>query len=210
MSTGTRAARASTSRQVKERLVKLLFGHKHARKGPQAHRLLDYSIYSYNDLRKAYLGRVQELHPDKQRQDPQQEYVTEEFQKLQGAWDRYEEMAKAMNQVQQKEEDSPNFTMFGVGCSFSDNDEERELRTKITDQACRGWFSSGELEAKSGTVTSQSESWQATSLVDESMFAEHGREDSSTATTAAAEDSETPSESNVPRSTRKTLIPGIN
>ena len=36
--------------------------------------------------------------------------------------------------------------MFGVGCSFDDSPEERDLRNDIMDQACRGWFSSGAIE----------------------------------------------------------------
>ena len=42
-----------------------------------------------------------------------------------------------------------NFTMFGVGCSFSDNDQEKDLRNEITDQACRGWFSAGAISSSS-------------------------------------------------------------
>ena len=38
-----------------------------------------------------------------------------------------------------------NFTMFGVGCSFSDSPTEQMHRTEIMDQASRGWFSSGQL-----------------------------------------------------------------
>lgn len=42
-------------------------------------------------------------------------------------------------------EEEDNFTMFGVGCSFADSPEERDLRNEIMEQACRGWFSSGSL-----------------------------------------------------------------
>ena len=47
-----------------------------------------------------------------------------------------------------------NFTLFGVGCSFSDNNDEKYKRSKIMDQACKGWFASGEL---SETRTSNNE-----------------------------------------------------
>jgi len=42
-------------------------------------------------------------------------------------------------------EEEDNFTMFGVGCSFADSPEERDVRNEIMEQACRGWFSSGSL-----------------------------------------------------------------
>jgi hypothetical protein len=51
--------------------------------------------------------------------------------------------------------------MFGVGCSFSDNETERALREEITNQACRGWFSAGQLAevaSAPGNKTSQDNS----------------------------------------------------
>ncbi|KAL9186219.1 hypothetical protein ACHAXT_005457 [Thalassiosira profunda] len=48
------------------------------------------------------------------------------------------------------EEDEESFTLFGVGCSFADNPEERALRDEIMDQACKGWFSSGSLSHEEG------------------------------------------------------------
>ena len=38
-----------------------------------------------------------------------------------------------------------NFTMFGVGCSFSDTPIEREKRNEIMEQASKGWFPSASL-----------------------------------------------------------------
>lgn len=40
--------------------------------------------------------------------------------------------------------------MFGVGCSFSDNAREREMRSKIMDQAAKGWICAGELSEEAG------------------------------------------------------------
>jgi hypothetical protein len=202
---GSRAATATTARHVKQALVKLLFGKKYARTGPEGHRQLDYSIYTYDTLRKAYLDRLQVIHPDKaksvigiQREGHYNATTTNsnnhsndntavsveqmkvEFQQLQSAWDKYEEMAKSMRVVMDGDGEDANFTLFGVGCSFSDNDQERALRTEITDQACRGWFTSGLLPDEKGFNTivdsSSHRSIQprTTPLTDESMFVEIG------------------------------------
>lgn len=56
---GTRAARAATSRQVKQELVRLLFGKKYSRTGPEGHKKLDSAAYSYAELKSAYLEKLQ-------------------------------------------------------------------------------------------------------------------------------------------------------
>jgi hypothetical protein len=66
------------------------------------------------------------------------------FVELQEAWSVYERYAKILKQSGDAD---ASFTMFGVGCSFSDNERERTLRAEITDQACRGWFCSGVLKS---------------------------------------------------------------
>lgn len=144
----TRASSAAFNLQAKQELVKLLFGQQYYRKGPMAHRLLDHSIYSYEDLRSAYLRRVQEIHPDKHHQhvDSQNRLENQQqFIQLQQAWNRFEEIAKVMRTVDSGESKNRNFTLFGVGCSFADSEQERNLRSQFTDQACRGWFSAGAL-----------------------------------------------------------------
>ena len=168
--TNTRAASATASLRAKQELVRLLFGREYSRRGPQAHRLLDHSIYSYADLRAAYLERIHFLHPDKKNansssssssakpaiedeNDGNRTTDAARFVELQEAWNRYEEIAKMMKKVGQGSRDGnarvdANFTMFGVGCSFSDNEEEREMRNRIMDQASRGWFSAGELSER--------------------------------------------------------------
>lgn len=144
----SRAASATTSRRAKQDLVRLLFGPKNAGKGPAAHRRLDYAVYSYSDLKNAYLERIQVLHPDKlnsrDAHRSRRESMRDDFVQLKEAWNRYEEVAKMMKRVDGDQADA-SFTMFGVGCSFSDNDAERAQRIEIMDQACRGWFSSGAL-----------------------------------------------------------------
>jgi DnaJ-class molecular chaperone len=148
MSGGSRAVSATTSRRAKQELVRLLFGEQYTRKGPEAHRKLDHSIYSYKELRKAYLGRLQEIHPDKNKSKELESHhigrLQRSFNELQEAWDNYEILAKMMK-VSKGDEMDANFTLFGVGCSFSDSPAERGLREEIMDQACRGWFSSGAL-----------------------------------------------------------------
>mmetsp|Transcript_62074 Transcript_62074/g.72575 ORF Transcript_62074/g.72575 Transcript_62074/m.72575 type:complete len:288 (+) Transcript_62074:210-1073(+) len=70
---------------------------------------------------------------------------------LKNAWNEYKEIAEPREKLtrygKQVKPDthSFDFTMFGVGCSFDDTQEERDLRTKIMDQASRGWFPSGVL-----------------------------------------------------------------
>eukprot|EP00536_Pseudo-nitzschia_multiseries_P017643 jgi/Psemu1/299522/fgenesh1_pm.1700_\ len=220
----TRGAAAATSRDVKQKLVNLLFRDEHARTGPEGHKRLDFSIYSYEDLRKAYLKRLLVIHPDKlqsnsadidgdtddediqrphfedtsRRIAPNQtgrrdassfrDELKEEFQELQSTWDRYEELSKSMMKVR-GDGVAANFTKFGVGCSFSDNEEESALRREITDQACRGWFSSGlvssgltnEQTAENDNSNSQAETETETEtetemrskpkpLIDDTMF----------------------------------------
>lgn len=169
----TRAAQAASSTQAKRELVRLLFGKQYSRQGMEAHRkLVDSSMYSYQELRIAYLERVKELHPDQNKEDSGDEFLA-----LREAWERYNEYAKMIRSATGKEEPA-SFTMFGVGCSFSDSHEERQLRDEITSQACRGWFSSGSLgqggekQKEDGSVYAKSRNMksQNLALADESMF----------------------------------------
>jgi hypothetical protein len=189
----SRAAFAASSRRVKQELVHLLFGGEASPSSSSARLLslslslcrskkLDHSIYSYRDLRSAYLERLQALHPDKQystqgRSDPHTRTMRQaQFVELQQAWDRYDKIAKLATKVDTEghADKDRNFTLFGVGCSFADNESEREWRTEITNQACRGWFSSGSLEAKSTRGHNSSEASsngnQHVSLLDDDMF----------------------------------------
>ena len=67
-----------------------------------------------------------------------------------------------------------DFTLFGVGCSFSDSPQERKLRDEIMDQACRGWFPSGTLTHSDGEKTikevMKSPQQSYTKLSDDDMF----------------------------------------
>jgi len=197
--TNTRAAAATISLRAKQELVRLLFGSKLHRKGPHAHRLLDQSIYSYDDLRLAYLKRIHELHPDKtralrlSRQNDQERLPnskddnnnsnddTASFVELQDAWNRYEDIARMIKKVGKGADGDrrhlkvdADFTLFGVGCSFSDNEQEKVLRSKIMDEASRGWFTAGQLSERTVDHHAPASPTQApsVSLTSDDMFDE--------------------------------------
>uniref|UniRef100_A0A7S3P2L5 J domain-containing protein n=1 Tax=Amphora coffeiformis TaxID=265554 RepID=A0A7S3P2L5_9STRA len=175
----TRAASAASSHRAKQELVRVLFGPKYYRQGREAHRMLDHSIYTHSQLKSAYLERLQELHPDKRRNNHEilshnnnnnsEDAARDEFISLQEAWDRYEEVAKALIKVSNGSREA-NFTLFGVGCSFSDSPEEQERRNEITDQACRGWFSAGELGVGDESSDKAKQKTKQSSLLDDDMF----------------------------------------
>lgn len=177
----TRAGAAAFSLRAKQELVKRLFGPKLMRKGPESHRLLDHSIYTYDDLRSAYLEQVKLLHPDKHNARnisvAEKDENKRQFVCLQEAWTKYEEIAKVTNRVSNGKDAAANFTMFGVGCSFSDSEDEKNMRANITDQACRGWFSAGAIShgnrnEKSGKFTAASQT--TAPLVDDDLFSVQG------------------------------------
>jgi hypothetical protein len=68
----------------------------------------------------------------------------ERFVDLKEAWDDYEKVGKLTKNRSDRDIQN-NFTMFGVGCSFSDNPDEQRRRAEIMDQASRGWFSAGQI-----------------------------------------------------------------
>ena len=94
------------------------------------------------------------------------------FQQVQEAWKLYESFAKNSNQCllssskhkpsgnemtasteqQSQTAFDANFTMFGVGCSFADNEQERQYRNYIMDQAARGYFTTGEISCPDDTT----------------------------------------------------------
>ena len=209
MSSGSRAFRAVSSQKLKREVVRLIFGPKYSRQGPDGHRKLDPSIYSFADLKKAYLGRVQEIHPDKvQKESRDAAELKRSFQELQEAWKQYEELVKLMKAPGNGDEEA-NFTMFGVGCSFSDTEEERILREEFTEQACRGWLSSA-LLAESSERNQEGEvpSWKIkqVSLLDEALFTDISKVEDET-----KQDEDNPMKvDGRKRTRRKTLIPGIS
>ena len=123
----------------------------------------DQRRHSYSQLRAAYLEKVHAMHPDKISASHKDALSSKDshmqFIELKNAWEEYHASVRMAqrryddsssernkNNSQNNEwEEEENFTMFGVGCSFADSPEERDLRFEITDQACRGWFPSGTI-----------------------------------------------------------------
>ena len=106
------------------------------------------------------------MHPDKMasqtKKNVPEDYKNAHLQfiDLKHAWEEYHASVRIIqrkknddlttNNMKSTDDDefwevNDDFTMFGVGCSFADSEEERNLRTRIMDQACQGWFSSGSL-----------------------------------------------------------------
>lgn len=191
----TRAASAANSTRAKQEIVRLLFGAKYSKRGPEAHRKLDPFQYSYKDLRTVYLERLHSIHPDKAAhktttppslqqddgdaaQSSSKDDLHKQFVELQDAWDRYETVVRMMKNVTGGDKEESNFTMFGVGCSFSDSPEEQRRRAEITDQACRGWFPGGEIaEVSVSPKTATEASGSSTSLIDDDWFISTEEED---------------------------------
>lgn len=182
---------SAASKRAKATLIELLFPRHH-----QAKR------YSHLQLRKAYLQKVHIMHPDKQRSSSSSRDETshEKFVQLQNAWEAYNVSARMFRQTthtnkhrETSEEDDDaddeydnDFTLFGVGCSFSDSPEERKLRDEIMDQACRGWFPSGELTHSDGEKTTKevkSPQQSDTKLSDDDMFVQQCMSEESTDST---------------------------
>ena len=188
----TRAASAVSSHKAKQELVRLLYGPRYRRGGPEAHRKLDGTIYKHETLRKEYLSQLQMLHPDTAGQGlgPRAlEEQKEKFVELQKAWDDYDQLARVVQKV--GDGDKADFTMFAVGCSFADSPEERARRDEITEQACRGWFSAGALPESTETPSTKDDNTEAYQipLCDDDLFVVHeGRSDGGPSETNSAGD----------------------
>ena len=95
------------------------------------------------EIKSEYLKAVSEIHPDRAKCDDQRKDFHSKFITLQQAWDAYDKGI-----VKDRTSSKPGtFTSFGVGCSFSDSEEERALRWEIMEQASKGWFPDGSLES---------------------------------------------------------------
>ncbi len=71
--------------------------------------------------------------------------TNEEFIDLKEAWEDYHRISKVMKKGNNARSVKTDFTMFGVGCSFSDSPAEQKKRSDMMDQACRGWLSAGRI-----------------------------------------------------------------
>ena len=92
---------------------------------------------------------------------------------MQSAWAEYEKLAKMMTKVGSGSSDA-DFTLFGVGCSFSDSPEEQRKRSEIMDEACRGWFTAGAISETAASAANDNSTsdgrWKATPIVDDNLF----------------------------------------
>mmetsp|Transcript_19961 Transcript_19961/g.31156 ORF Transcript_19961/g.31156 Transcript_19961/m.31156 type:complete len:216 (+) Transcript_19961:71-718(+) len=185
----------AVSKRAKATLIELLFPRHQAKR------------YSHLQLRKAYLQKVHIMHPDKQCSSSSSstrgdQAAHEKFVQLQNAWEAYNVSARMFRQTthtkskqgdnDDDDENDNDFTLFGVGCSFSDSPEERKLRDEIMDQACRGWFPSGTLSRSDGekTISKEVKSPQQsdTKLSDDDMFVQQFLSEESTDGTSVYND----------------------
>ena len=213
----TRAGRLSHSQHIKQRLVRLLYQPLRAKvetasstlspnpydgcQGRTTHRrFLDAASYTYQDLKKEYLKRLHDIHPDKLNQEKKdkdgnqkKQYPHHSVGELVDAWNDYEALERTMRtSIQDKDSTRSvqhDFTLFGVGCSFADSKQEQEMRSDFMDQACQGWISNGQiperLEDKNEVVGNSSSSVAAAkhdaSLLQEDWFVEeeenHGKQE---------------------------------
>eukprot|EP00970_Alexandrium_tamarense_P020701 scaffold15550_cov448-Alexandrium_tamarense.AAC.1 len=126
---------------------------------------------TYSQLRATYLERgenatqlvasflspntVHAMHPDKvaHRKEGQRTSSHLRFIELKNAWEDFDSIAKQHSSVSNNNKQNQSteaetldeegcFTTFGVGCSFADSEEEKDLRNEFMEQACRGWLSS--------------------------------------------------------------------
>uniref|UniRef100_A0A7S0IP03 J domain-containing protein n=1 Tax=Calcidiscus leptoporus TaxID=127549 RepID=A0A7S0IP03_9EUKA len=88
---------------------------------------------THDDLRAAYLRAVMHHHPDCTTSTSSKADAAP-FLALQAAWERYEKSTRAALSC-----GGPGtFTKFGVGCSFTDSEEEQLARREVTELASRG------------------------------------------------------------------------
>ena len=176
----TRAGVLSNSHRVKERLVRLLFGHEDASRRRIAHRpVVDNA--SFQDLKKEYLKRLHAIHPDKQSlnfDSSTEKESNRDVSELVDAWSAYEKLEKNLFLETQNEKHNRmvqrDFITFGVGCSFADSPEESMMRAEIMDQASQGWFTNGKLTA---SILDNGTSSFKSSLIQDDWFIEEEEEE---------------------------------
>lgn len=103
---------------------------------------------SKKELRAAYLKEISIVHPDRAQCSVKKAEYHSKFILLRQAWEAYDKESATKDRTVEDAEGT--FTEFGVGCSFSDSEEEKKKRWVIMDQACKGWFPDGSLESGKG------------------------------------------------------------
>jgi hypothetical protein len=167
----TRAASATASLRAKQDLVRILFGPSQSLGVLSSDAA---SKYSFADLRGAYLQRIQQLHPDKKH--PESCPSRQDFDQVHLAWKKYESFAKRslLPSSALSTSSDANFILFAVGCSFADNEQERQLRIQIMDQAARGWFPGGEIAASTTSIVPAPVSENAAEKATPSLLSDDG------------------------------------
>jgi hypothetical protein len=79
------------------------------------------------------------------------QHAHEEFAALQAAWDRYtvERPKNFSRRRKVGDDEDPLRQMFGVGCSWTDNEQERAERQSVQQQAAHGITFRSALDATS-------------------------------------------------------------
>ncbi|KAG8459421.1 hypothetical protein KFE25_013057 [Diacronema lutheri] len=94
---------------------------------------------SHADVRRAYLAHAMRVHPDKVAPNDYKR-AHEQFAALQAAWDRYEHERPRNFRRRRKvgDDEDPTRQLYGVGCSWTDNEAERLERISVQEQAAHG------------------------------------------------------------------------
>jgi len=158
------------------------------------------SSLPYTKLKELYLDKLHRIHPDKH---PTKQ-GHDAFVELQSAWEAYGCLSKSGRRIKGNCKEG-SFTMFGVGCSFSDSPLEQDLRRDFTDQACQGFIPNIAIPQH----TSSKSTTSPISLCDDGMFSTEEEEDHIIDTDAkgfVASSDSVSSLSKSQRRTRKNLI----
>lgn len=84
-------------------------------------------------VRARYLEMVKDSHPDRCKDS----MATARFCELQSLWEQYRS-ENVYFAASVDFEDRGGFTDFGVGCSWTDNNDEKARRNEVMEQASRG------------------------------------------------------------------------
>ncbi|KAL3777002.1 hypothetical protein HJC23_006777 [Cyclotella cryptica] len=178
----SRVTNAIASRKARETLLRLLFTTNHGTPAEtEASNHYSYTKLRAAYLAKVHAmhpDKLQSRHRNSNNNDNLNESHNSQnknadnnahlkFIELKNAWEEYDAIMKdhvklshhprtddASSSSEQDTiaNDMGSFTLFGVGCSFADNPQEREYRNEIMEMACRGWIPSGSLSCGGGEL----------------------------------------------------------
>ncbi|KAJ1627054.1 hypothetical protein T492DRAFT_1028107 [Pavlovales sp. CCMP2436] len=107
---------------------------------PSVHALLGICVTSsHAEVKRAYLSLAMRIHPDKVSHD-EYESACERFVELQASYDSYENDRPRNFKRRTKvgDDENPLRQLFGVGCSWTDTEQERAERLDVQEQASHG------------------------------------------------------------------------